>query len=123
MRDLEGYSSHLVGLVSSTTKAKEIDLIRQQYHEHDDWNIWNVAIHWATETNGLNCDTGIPAAHTSNCIVWEMYDQDSAQDLSGRYYQDVFETVDSLLAIAGFRIASLLNTLVESYNDDGSCVQ
>ncbi len=37
-----------------------------------------------------------------------MYDKDPTADLAGEYYDSVYESVDKLLAIGGFRIAALL---------------
>jgi hypothetical protein len=36
-------------------------------------------------------------------------------DLSGEYYDSVYESVDKLLAMGGYRIAALLNLIVEGY--------
>jgi hypothetical protein len=58
-----------------------------------------------------------------NCgLVWDIYDQDPTADLAFDYYDEVHETVDQLLALGGYRIAALLNVVVEGYNADGTCV-
>lgn len=109
-RDLDEYGSYLFSLLSSEIMDRELKFIKKFWDSYDEYGMWNVAVHWAQVTNSFNCEN-----------VWDYYDRERSADLSGRYYLQARETVDQLLAIAGFRIATLLNGIVETYVDTNNC--
>lgn len=61
----------------------------------------DMAIKWATESNGFDCSA-----------VFPKYLESPETDLGGEYYETAIPEVERMVAVAGYRLGVLLNYLL-----------